>query len=93
MNRDGVLLDEPGDRRIAVADGSQLSTASSCWRVEVEQDQLVLALGALRSFLKRYLPPEQRFGERLGLDHGGSCRTLSGKAYPDAPGGPRIVCG
>jgi hypothetical protein len=48
-----VLFDESGDRRIAIADRGQLSTASSGGRIEVEQNQLVLALGALGSFLKR----------------------------------------
>jgi hypothetical protein len=72
-----VLLDESGDRRIAIADRGQLATAPSCGRVEVEQDQLALALGALGSFLKRYPPPKQGFGEWLGLHHGCSYRTLS----------------
>ena len=69
MDRDGVLLDESGDRRIAIADRGQLPAAPSRGRVEIEQDQLALALGALGSLLKRYLPPKQGFGERLGLDH------------------------
>jgi hypothetical protein len=76
VNRDGVLLDESGDRRSAIADSGQLSTAPSSGRIEVEQDQLVLALGALGSLLQRLLPPKQGFGEWFGLDHGCSSRTL-----------------
>jgi hypothetical protein len=47
VHRDGVLLNEPNDRRVAVADCGQLPAATSGRGVEVEQDELVLALRLL----------------------------------------------
>src|SRR5437763_10232503 len=91
VHRDGVLLDESSDRRIAIADRGQLATAPSGGRIELEHDQLALALGAVGCLLQRLLPPKQRLGERLGLDHGCSSRMLFGEAYPDGPSASLIM--
>jgi hypothetical protein len=47
VDGDRVLLDEPNDRRVAIADRSQLPAAASGRGEEIEQDELVLALRLL----------------------------------------------
>jgi hypothetical protein len=47
-----VLLDESDDRRIAIADRGQLAAAASGRGVEIEQDQLALALSLVGSLLE-----------------------------------------